>query len=185
MSVNCPTSSCCRRPGRRARRSCPTSRSARSRDGGRAYRPSRHTPYAQTGAVVIHLTAISTFTLDGETGKKYATVAWIDQYATDPFVNYADPLVRRYQEIQIQFADPDVVQGSLSPTVTPISGTDANGYQATDPPVWDDPLAYAAGTRVLSFFDSRFDVEFADPLTCPAPLLIFSDDDSPTIVDLG
>jgi len=141
--------------------------------------------YAQTGAVVIHLTAISTFTLDGETGKKYATVAWIDQYATDPFVNYADPLVRRYQGIQIQFGDADVVQGSLSPTVTPISGTDANGYQATDPPVWDDPLAYAAGTRVLSFFDSRFDVAFADPLTCPAPLLIFSDDDSPTIVDAG
>ena len=137
--------------------------------------------------MVIHLTAISTFTLDGETGKKYATVAWIDQYATDPLVNYADPLVRRYHGIQVQFGDRDVVQGSLSPTVTPTSGTDITGYQATDPPVWDDPLAYAAGTRVWigSFLYSRFDVEFADPLTCPAPLLVFSDDDSPTIVDLG
>jgi hypothetical protein len=73
----------------------------------------------------------------------------------------------------LQFGDADVVQGSLSPTVTPISGTDANGYQATDPPVWDDPLAYAAGIEVSTFFGSRFAVEFAHPLTCPAPLLVF------------
>ena len=103
--------------------------------------------YADRGAVVITMQARSTFRFsdgDGGTGDtrlKFGAIAWVDEFADEPHTLYATTDVVRPAGggISLFYKNLNNFEYvSLAPDVTTAAGTDANGYEATEPPVWPD-----------------------------------------------